>query len=142
MSLIETFLACLISALGGHGVTAAIVKLLRWRLNNWAIARSIKPLPDTDTVWWLAMWIGIAERAIVTALTIWAPSAVAVFVGGWVLLKFAGGWGRIKEQDVHTRSVYMIGLLGNVVSFSVAIAVGLVVSPNSLAALSSPMTTK
>ena len=83
------------------------------------------------------MLVGVFERAIVTTLTIWAPNVLVGFIGGWIALKVAGGWGLLKEPTTRNRAVYFIGLLGNAVSIGWAIGCALYFYPAALAAFSS-----
>ena len=84
------------------------------------------------------MLIGIAERSIVTTLVLWTPKLAAGFIGGWVVLKLAGGWSpMLKDPTVQNRSAYMVSMLGNVVSLGWALGVTLWASPQAIAALSS-----
>ena len=82
-------------------------------------------------VWWLGVVIGMFERAIITWLVIWASALAPAFIGGWVLLKFAGGWSRTTEANLENRSVYQVALLGNIVSIGWAVLVGLNYAPEA-----------
>jgi hypothetical protein len=45
------------------------------------IARQFKSEPDHPTrTWWMPMLLGITERAMVTTLVIWLPSAAGAFM--------------------------------------------------------------
>jgi hypothetical protein len=62
-------------------------------------------------------------------------AVLTAFIGGWVLLKFAIGWQREKrddddEKEVATQS--FLALIGGVLSFSIAIAIGIFLNPNAL----------
>jgi hypothetical protein len=64
-------------------------------------------------------------------LVLWAPPYLPPFIDGWVLLKFAIGWQRQKYGDeVATGS--FLALIGNVLSFAIAIGVGVVLNPAAL----------
>ena len=53
------------------------------------------------------------------------------FIGGWIVLKFALGWQRErKTKEALTGS--MLALIGNVLSFAIAIAIGAWLNPNAL----------
>lgn len=118
--------AFVLSVVGGAIVTI----LLMYGLLRALVWQEI--VKDSKRVWWLVALVGCFERAAVTALTIWAPTVVPVFVGGWVLLKFAGGWGRYKDTKLETRSVYQVGLIGNLVSIGWAILAGVIYRPEIL----------
>jgi len=83
---------------------------------------------------WLDVWVGFTERAIATTLFIWAPRQLPLFIGGWGVAKLAAGWGR--HQDPNYAPAHVIALVGNALSFTVAIAAGMLVRPESLAILS------
>ena len=87
-----------------------------------------------EHVWWMIpMLLGIYERAICTTLVLLAPKVLPGFIGGWVLLKLAGGWGpMLKNPTVVVRSSYLISILGSVTSLAWAIGVSLAVWPSSL----------
>lgn len=64
-------------------------------------------------------------------LVLKAPPYLPAFVGGWVLLKFALGWQReTKSSEVLTDS--MLALIGNVISFGIAIWVGASIYPHAI----------
>lgn len=111
-------------------ITWAWPKFLFWRLN-----KRVPPEPSTERIEWIPMLVGIFERAIVTSLMLWAPKLTAPFLGGWMALKVAGGWGLLKEPTTRNRATFFIGLLGNVVSFAWAIGVVAYFSPQSIQAL-------
>ena len=60
-----------------------------------------------------------------------APSYLPSFIGGWVLLKFAIGWQREKHGNQVAEQSFL-ALIGNVLSFAIAIAVGAFVNPHAL----------
>jgi hypothetical protein len=78
----------------------------------------------------LHWWVGVTERAIATTLFIWSPKQLPFFLGGWVAAKLAAGWARRTETD--TEKGHFIALVGNAVSFAIAIAAGFWVHPTSL----------
>jgi hypothetical protein len=86
----------------------------------------------------LDLWVGGLERAVATTLVFYAPKYLAAFIGGWIVLKFALGWqrdtgARVPEETV-TRSFLALG--GNVISFAIAVVVGVLFHPASLDAWS------
>ena len=81
------------------------------------------------------MLTGITERAIATTLVIWTPKLLAPFIGGWIALKVAGGWGLLKEPTTRNRATFVIGLLGSAVSFTWAIWWGIYAAPGAVALL-------
>jgi hypothetical protein len=123
----------MISVFGGAAATLALVSGLTAILQKRGLVKRTH-----QRVWWLVAMVGMAERAIVTTLLIWAPPLTAGFVGGWVLLKFAGGWTRYKEPSVENRAIFMVAMLGNVLSIGWAVLCALNFAPGSLAALAKP----
>jgi hypothetical protein len=83
----------------------------------------------------LDLFVGSAERAVALTLVLWAPPNLATFIGGWVLLKFAIGWQRQPKGDAVVEQSSLLALIGNVLSFAIAIAVGLYLNRAALAAL-------
>ena len=60
-----------------------------------------------------------------------APPYVPTFIGGWVVLKFALGWRRARHSEqVETGS--FLALIANVISFAIAVGVGLALNPKAL----------
>ncbi len=118
-------LAYLLSTLVGGVVVGGVVKLM------WATT-------GRKREWFRPMdiWVGVTERAIATTLFIWAPTQLAFFIGGWVAAKLAAGWGKRTDDDAavgHFRA-----LVGNAVSFAIALAAGVLAHPASLDILYSP----
>src|SRR5436309_2591082 len=91
MTLVYAYVA---SAILGIPLTLGWTAVLFWLLN-----KQIPPTHSDSTtrIWWIPMVVGIFERAIVTTLIIWTPKIIAPFIGGWIALKVAGGWGLLKE---------------------------------------------
>jgi hypothetical protein len=91
---------------------------------------------------WLTFFGGVTERAVALTLVLKAPSYLPAFIGGWVLLKFAIGWQRDKYGgdkfgDFHDDQVgeqSFLALIGNVLSFAIAIAIGVFLNPKALEA--------
>jgi hypothetical protein len=77
------------------------------------------------------MILGATERAVALTLVLLAPPYLASFIGGWVLLKFAIGWQREKHSDEVARGSF-VALIGNVLSFAIAIAIGVYLNPDAL----------
>jgi len=79
----------------------------------------------------MAFVIGMTERAVALTLFLLAPQYLAAFIGGWVLLKFAIGWRRTPlNYKVAVGS--QLALIGNVLSFTIAIAGGAYLHPDTL----------
>src|SRR5262252_3414173 len=79
---------------------------------------------DTSFHDWMGFFLGVTERGVALTLAIWAPRYLVTFIGGWVLLKFAIGWQRTQLNNRVARGS-QTALVGNVVSFAIAIAGGL-----------------
>jgi hypothetical protein len=127
MEIVGTILAAIVSAVAGHFPAYCVVKYYTRRVDKAA------PTPkdcEANTDYKklkrdLTSWIGVAERVIVTLLVIWDPTATQVFIGGWVILKFAGGWKRFTEPSDRNRAIYQAAILGNVTSLGIAVMVGI-----------------
>jgi hypothetical protein len=95
---------------------------------------------ETEGLDWGVFFLGNTERLVAVALVVWAPSYLPSFIGGWVVLKFALGWqARMsdkehpsKEERDKIRQGSMLAMIGNVLSFAIAIAVGWVLNPDAL----------
>jgi hypothetical protein len=85
-----------------------------------------------DSFTWSDFWIGGAERAVATTLVVFAPSYLAGFIGGWVALKFAANWKRQPDRGTETALGGLLFLVGNVISFSIAVTAGLPLNPAAL----------
>lgn len=122
------FLACIV----GHFVVAVCLWVIRWL----ALKKENRP-PFSE---WGIFFLGVTERAAALTLVLMAPAYLPAFIGGWVLLKFALGWQRERDQpspilarqdrQVATQSHF--ALIGNVISFTIPIAVGLALYPEAL----------
>jgi hypothetical protein len=80
---------------------------------------------------WMATLVGVTERAVALTLVIWAPRYLAAFIGGWVLLKFAIGWRR-TPLNYNVALGSQLALIGNILSFAIAIAGGLYLNHNAM----------
>ena len=127
MSGATIFWAYIFSALVAVPVTWGWSKFLFWCLD-----KRVPTHDTTERIEWIPVLVGIIERTIVTTLIIWTPKLIPAFIGGWMALKVAGGWGLLRNPTTRNRATFFIGLLGNVVSLGWAIAVGVYVSPGSL----------
>ena len=125
----------LYAVVGGALPSGVLVYLLHKAL-DWQIGPDLTK--TTERIWWVPMLMGIVERAIVVTLILWAPKVVTGFIGGWMLLKIAGGWGLLKDPTTRNRSTNFIGLMGNVISFGWAIGVAVHMHPVSLAIFNAP----
>jgi hypothetical protein len=100
---------------GGWLVVGTCLYLMRWACLG-------RPSSFIDLS---VIFLGATERGVALTLVLFAPSYLAGFIGGWVALKFALGWKReTTTPEVLTGS--MLSLVGNVISFAIPIAVGVV----------------
>jgi hypothetical protein len=115
---VEVYLLVLIV---GNYVVAYSMLLMRWLVG----------LDTHPIVEWSGFLIGLTERAVALTLVVWAPRYLAAFIAGWVLLKFAIGWQRTPlNPKVALGS--LLALIGNVISFAIAIAGGLYLNDEAL----------
>ena len=108
--------------IGGNFLVAGSMHLMRGRVG----LKGDAPFHE-----WSGVFLGLTERAVALTLVISAPRYLAAFIGGWVLLKFAISWQRTPLTDRVARGS-QLALIGNVVSFAVAIAGGLYLNPNAM----------
>jgi hypothetical protein len=110
----------------GHVVVAPSMYGMRW-----LALKERRPKPSEFWGSWSVFLIGVTERYVALTLVLLAPSYLASFIGGWVLLKFALGWQReSKNGEVLTDS--MLAMIGNVLSLAIAIAAGIVLNPTAI----------
>jgi hypothetical protein len=123
-----TALAFLGVCVVGHFVVAPCMYGMRW------LALSKKYLEKQETKFLgdcSVFLIGATERYVALTLVLLAPLYLPAFIGGWVLLKFALGWQRVKENgEAMTDS--MLAIIGNVLSFAIAIGVGVYLNPDAI----------
>jgi hypothetical protein len=108
--------------IGGNYLVAYCLFFLKWLM-----ALDTRPIVER-----MAFFIGFTERAVALTLFLLAPRYLAVFIGGWVLLKFALGWQR--TPFVYKLAVgSQVALIGNVLSFAIAIVGGYYLRPDNIA---------
>ncbi len=119
MNLVQYFVGYTLSIFGGWAICWALLAGMRRTLGmgNYAFDP-------------LALYVGGTERAVVTTLVIFTPAYVPAFIGGWVVLKIAAGWGRRQGNDAEKG--HFLALVGSVISFAIAIGVGLWLDPSAL----------
>ena len=83
--------------------------------------------------------LGSTERVVALTLVLHAPSYLPGFIGGWVLLKFALGWqasmsnkDHPKKDQAKNQQGSMLAMIGNVLSFAIAITAGVYLYPDVL----------
>lgn len=123
-------LGYLISCVGGMLILGVLVPIMH-RTSVKVVDAVAQVGKDRPFVRWLDVWVGFTERAIATTLFIWAPAQLPLFIGGWIAAKIAGAWGRITDQSYAP--AHLVALVGNALSFAIAIVGGMVAHPASLA---------
>lgn len=141
-------MVALLAAIGGHVITAATHKLIVWHVKDEAttscdkageLNKKVKEKTDKGTGWRKRFWsqddrlnfyVGGFERAITVLLAAAAPKQLPWFIGGWILLKMAAFWETQPEGRDHYDK--QLALLGNVISFSVAIMIVFFFFPDNL----------
>jgi hypothetical protein len=113
----------LLVCIGGNYLVASCMHFMRWRVG----LKGEAPFHE-----WLGVLVGITERAVVLTLFLLAPRYLAAFIGGWVVLKFAIGWRR-TPLNFKVAQGSLLALIGNVLSFAIAIAGGYYLHPDTLA---------
>ena len=96
------------------------------------------PHPHRERIPWIAVVTGMIERSIIVTLILIAPRMLTTFLGAWLALKVAGGWGLLKEPTTENRATFVFGLWGTVLSYACAIVCGLWIAPNVLDIINSP----
>ena len=122
----------------GGLVVAVCLYFMRWwflgtprhrpRFFDWLTFR--QPFFD-----WLAFLVGAVERFVALTLVLGAPPYLPPFIGGWILLKFAIGWQREGyggKGEGEVAKERFLALIGNVLSFAIAIFVGWLLNPQAL----------
>jgi hypothetical protein len=122
--------AYLLTCIGGYFVVGFCLWVMRLTLKK----ENRPEFRDWMARWkafWMIFLFGATERAVALTLVLMAPAYLPAFIGGWVLLKFAIGWQREKnENEAATQSFF--ALIGNVITFAIPIAVGLALYPEAL----------
>ena len=111
--------------IGGWLVVAVLLYVMRWLV--------LKKKPDFFDL--PAFYGGVVERFVALTLVLCAPPYLPSFIGGWVLLKFAIGWQREGyggEDKGDVEKGRFLALIGNVLSFAIAIGVGVALNPAAL----------
>jgi hypothetical protein len=99
-----------------------------WAMRRLALRKASRP-PLRE---WTVFFVGATERFVALTLVLLAPPYLPTFIGGWVLLKFAIGWQRVEKHDDETAKQRFFALIRSVLSFSIAIAIGVFLNPNAL----------
>jgi hypothetical protein len=114
--------AYLLTCVGGWLAVACAL----WGMRRLVLDKNRPPFIDR-----VGILVGVTERAVALTLVLMAPSYLPSFIGGWVLLKFAIGWQREKHGDQIAEQSFL-ALIGSVVSFAIAIAIGVALNQKAL----------
>ncbi len=91
--------------------------------------KNIPSDPEDGRVARLDKALGFTERFVAVALIVVAPRQVGFFIAGWVVLKFAANWKRKRSSEpwekIRDARFSLISLIGSAASFTIAVAVGL-----------------
>jgi len=79
---------------------------------------------------WMVFFVGATERFAATTLAAFAPAQLASFIAGWVALKYAVNWQ--KKPDNKARENSLFAIIGTVLSFAIAIGIGLAITPDNI----------
>jgi hypothetical protein len=124
-----TYLAAyLVASVAGWLAVAVCLYVMRWLV----LEKERPPFSD-----WSAFLGGVVERAVALTLVLLAPPYLPPSIGGWVLLKFAIGWQRQKYGDEVAKGSFL-ALIGNVLSFAIAVGVGVFLNPPALEIWANP----
>jgi hypothetical protein len=118
-----------VCVLGWLAVAVCLYVMRRLVVRETALVPRQKTRPPFSD--WPAFLGGAVERAVALTLVLLAPAYLPSFIGGWVLLKFAIGWQRQRNGDEVARGSFL-ALIGNVLSFAIAIWVGVLLNPKAL----------
>ncbi|MGC2075284.1 MAG: hypothetical protein WA728_04465 [Xanthobacteraceae bacterium] len=122
MSVFLYALVYLLVCIGGNYLVGGCMNFIRRR-----VGLKHQP-PSTERA---IKFIGGTERAVALTLYLLAPRYLAAFIGGWILLKFALGWQRTPPGP-NIASGSLLAMIGNVLSFAIAIAGGYYLHPGTL----------
>lgn len=110
----------LISVLGGVPVTYAWSELLFCLLDRHVprIPEEVKAgrVAASELIWWIAVMVGIFERALITTLVAHDVSGGGSFIAAWVGLKKVSGWQEWSSGTRYARAAAFMALLGNAMS--------------------------
>ena len=113
--------ALIASIVGGAIFTAAVSQLLHRIINQqfrWQI-------DENDRVIWIAVVVGICERAVLTTFAIWISSGAATFAGAMLAVKAAASWGSLAADSKAGRSHFFVTIIGSLASILWALGWGI-----------------
>jgi hypothetical protein len=106
----------------GWGLVGALMRVMRWHVGV-----------STKESWGaMDLWLGSAERLVAATLFALCVPALPAFIGGWIALKFAANWNRIKSEQNAVRKGALMAMIGSVASFTLAIVGGYLINPQAI----------
>jgi hypothetical protein len=112
-------------AIIGWGLIGLIMHLLRWHCLETKIQIQ-------DSFRAMDFWVGTTERLVAATLVINHSAYLPIFIGGWMTLKFAAHWQRESGKTKQVAEQSLLALVGGVISFSLAIGIGIMINPDAL----------
>jgi hypothetical protein len=117
---VRCWIGYLISVLGGVPFTLAWSEFLFWLLEKY-VRRTDQEVETGEVagrqrIWWIAVLVGISERALITTLVAYDVSGGGSFIAAWVAIKMALGWQRWGSGTRDARAAAFMALLGNAMS--------------------------
>lgn len=103
-------------------ITFGWAEFLHWMIRA---NRTDRP-PDTRRRWF-GITLGFLERGLVTAFILWLPNAAGPFIGAWLVVKAATGWGDFGREQTSepARARYAVVLLASLGSIIWAVGWGI-----------------
>jgi hypothetical protein len=115
-------------AIGGWLIVGACL----WFMRKTVLEKQLKA---RDSFRAIDFWVGTAERFVATSLVVACSPYLPAFIGGWVTLKFAANWKRVDNKKAEVSEGTLMALIGSVISFAIAIYVGIIINPNAVTCL-------
>jgi hypothetical protein len=103
-----------IAVLGGIPVTYWWSEFLFWLLDRYE-PRTDEQAAGRERIWWIAVMVGIFERALITTLVAYDVSGGGSFIAAFSI-KVLIGWQRWGSETRYARAAAFMALLGNAMS--------------------------
>jgi hypothetical protein len=118
-----------VSVLDGVPVTYVWSNLLFWLLDRY-VPRTEDEAETGESagrerIWWIAIMVGMFERALFTTFVAHDVSGVASFIVGWIGIKMVSGWQKWSTGTQYARAAVFMALLGNAMSILFGVAGGI-----------------
>jgi hypothetical protein len=104
------------------------------KLLFWLLERYVRPtvteveagqVVASERIPWMAVLVGIFERALITTLVAYDISGGGSFIAAWVAMKMAIGWQRWGQGTRYARAAAFMALLGNAMSILLGLVGGI-----------------